>query len=405
MQKALNDRNWDVIISDYALPNFSGLDALFLLQAGRLDIPFIIVSGAIGEDSAVAAMKAGAHDYIMKNNLKRLTPAIDREIKEAQERIKRVEAEQKLQISENRYRLLIEQASDGIFVTDKDGKFVDVNRQACRLSGYNKSEILNLNLMDMIPAGTAKRILLDMKAVASGKTIVRERYLKRKCGSQLPVEVSAKQLSDGSIQAIVRDITKRKKAEHELEKSLREKDLLLKEIHHRVKNNMQVISSLFNLQARQTDDEQAKRLFRESQMRIRSIALIHEWLYQSKNMAWIDFDNYITSLTSHLFRLYDINPQRILTNIVVRNAVLPIDTAVPCGLIINELITNSLKHAFPDDSTGSINISFKSVRSKDKRKIGLRFYELAVRDDGMGLSDDPNITGMQSLGMRVSDCL
>jgi len=219
MRAALEKQVWDVVISDYSLPQFNGHAALRLLQEMGLDIPFIVVSGTIGEEIAVDMMKSGAHDYLMKGNLARLAPAIERELAQSEVRRKRKQAEEALRDSEEHYRTLIEQASDGIFIADSRGHHVDVNITGHTMLGYSREEILAMHLSDLIPnedLAAAPPRLDDMRA---GKTIVAERRLKRKDGTLLPVEVSAKILPNGYIQSFVRDITERKQVEDTLRES------------------------------------------------------------------------------------------------------------------------------------------------------------------------------------------
>ncbi|HDK17245.1 MAG TPA: hypothetical protein ENG75_04825, partial [Nitrospirae bacterium] len=195
---------------------------------------------------------------------------------------------------------------------------------------------------------------------------------------------------------IATNITERKKVENQLKSSLREKETLLLEIHHRVKNNMQIISSLLSLQSRYIKDKHYISMFNESRSRIKSMALIHEKLYQSKNLENIDFNDYIKSLVNDLFIFYGIQGGHIVLNINIENVILDIDTAIPCGLIINELISNSLKHAFPDGREGKIEITSRKMNIK-----GVNEYELIVSDNGIGMPDDLDFRKTESLGLSL----
>ncbi|NEQ18470.1 MAG: hypothetical protein F6K44_34385 [Moorea sp. SIO3E2] len=189
------------------------------------------------------------------------------------------------------------------------------------------------------------------------------------------------------------DITERKQAENQVRASLTEKEVLLKEIHHRVKNNLQIISSLLRLQSRKVEDPQALSLFKDSQHRVQSMALIHQQLYQSPNLAQINFGKYIQTLTNNLFRSYGINPQTIALNIEVTTAPLTIDVAIPCGLIINELVSNSLKYAFPENQEGKMEISLSSDQQGQ--------LILKVSDNGIGLPDNLDFQSTKSLGLSI----
>jgi two-component sensor histidine kinase/HAMP domain-containing protein len=196
--------------------------------------------------------------------------------------------------------------------------------------------------------------------------------------------------------SLINEVARRKQAEEQIRTSLKEKEVLLKEIHHRVKNNMQVVSSLLNLQSRYIKDEEAQQLFRESQDRVRSMALIHEKLYQSGDLSKIDFGEYIQNLVDYLFRSYGVNSNNIVFKKSVNGMLLGIHTAIPCGLIINELVSNSLKHAFPGNRHGEIRLD---LHQNDDR------FELVVSDDGIGFPKDVDFRNTESLGLQLVNSL
>lgn len=192
--------------------------------------------------------------------------------------------------------------------------------------------------------------------------------------------------------ASIIDITARKDAENKLKKSLNEKEMLLKEIHHRVKNNLMVISSLLNLQSRHIKDKAALDVFRESQNRADSMALIHERLYGSTDLKRIDFGDYISTLSTQLFHTYVTDPRRIKLKLNVENLMVDINTTVPLGLILNELVTNSIKYAFPEGKSGEIKIEFNK---KDDEFI------LIVSDNGVGFPKNIDFRETDSLGLQL----
>jgi two-component sensor histidine kinase len=190
----------------------------------------------------------------------------------------------------------------------------------------------------------------------------------------------------------------RARAEEHLKDSLREKDMLLKEIHHRVKNNLQVITSLLSLQSRHLRDDQAKTLFDESRNRILSMAMVHEELYKSGDLDRISFVEYIRSLVKNLLRSFGIDGKApIKLNVDVADVYLRIDTAIPCGLIINELISNSLKHAFPGGRTGTISVTLKRIEPET--------FNLRIADDGVGMSRNIDIKQSGTLGLELVSAL
>lgn len=189
------------------------------------------------------------------------------------------------------------------------------------------------------------------------------------------------------------DITQSKQAAEQIKASLAEKEVLLKEIHHRVKNNLQIISSLLNLQSESIKEPQILDIFQQGQNRISSMALIHEKLYESKDLARVDFAEYIQDLAANLFYSYEVGSQAIALNVNVVNVLLGIDAAIPCGLIINELVTNSLKYAFLSGKNGEISIEMHWI---DEEKLLVR-----VRDNGVGLPKDLDVEKTESLGWQL----
>ncbi|MCK4330464.1 hypothetical protein KAX02_11560 [candidate division WOR-3 bacterium] len=186
-----------------------------------------------------------------------------------------------------------------------------------------------------------------------------------------------------------------KQAEEQIQKDLKEKEIMLQEIHHRVKNNLQIISSLLNLQSRYIKDEQSLELFRDSQNRVRSMALIHERLYQSRDLASIPFAEYIKKLTSGLYSVYGVDPDRVVLKIETDDVFLGIDQAIPCGLIINELVSNSLKHAFPETWQGKAEIKIALHQIKSEK------IELIVSDNGVGIPEKLDFRKTESLGLNL----
>jgi two-component sensor histidine kinase len=210
------------------------------------------------------------------------------------------------------------------------------------------------------------------------------------------MEAARRELQQINVQLLA-EMEERKKVEEQVKKSLSEKEVLLREIHHRVKNNLQIIQSMLNLQLRQIKDEEAIALFKESQNRVYTMALIHEKLYQSESLAKIDFPEYIRSLTNYLFLSYGAAGRAIRSKIFVKDASLDVDTAIPCALIINELVSNSLKHAFPVS---------RHANETDEICVNLRCdagnkFLLTVSDNGMGLPEGLEIENCNSLGLKL----
>ncbi len=312
----------------------------------------------------------------------------------------RKQAEALMQESEEKFRTIFEHANDVVVYMDSSGKVVNVNEKVEDIFGYNRDEILGKNFSetDIFDSKDSERVIgLFKDVVVDGKPMpvaLMELELKHKNGNKIFTEVNTRLIEkNGKIEgilSIVRDITERKQAEEEVKASLEEKEVLLKEIHHRVKNNLQVISSLLSLQSEYIKDDQYARMLKESQNRIRSMALIHEKLYQSETFTNIDFGGYVETLVYGLARSYGVSDS-IAIKIEVEDAFLDIDTAIPCGLIINELVSNSLKHAFPDRK-GEITVALRSLDDS---------IELIVSDTGVGIPEDIDFKNTETLGLRL----
>lgn len=188
------------------------------------------------------------------------------------------------------------------------------------------------------------------------------------------------------------DAAERRRVEEQLRASLREKDLLLRETHHRVKNNLQTIYSLLRLQSGLLRDPEAIQVFRESRERIRAIALLHDLLSRSQDLSSVAMEDYVRGVTTSLCQAYGVSPARVRLDLAVEPVALGLDRAIPCGLIINELVSNSLKHAFPDGRTGRIAVSLRAGHGDT--------YELTVADDGVG-APAPDDGGPASFGLEL----
>ncbi|MEM1170946.1 MAG: PAS domain S-box protein [Cyanobacteria bacterium P01_H01_bin.35] len=318
-----------------------------------------------------------------------------------------------LKESERKFRSLYEATSDAVILLDEKG-FIDCNSAALTMFSLNqKEEFLRSKLTDYYPEyqqnGQPSQQLLKRKiakAICKGNNHF-EWIIKKTDNSEFPVEVlltamkvgdisgEKKSFNNRVIQAVIRDITERKRNEEQIKASLAEKEVLLKEIHHRVKNNLQVISSLLRLQSRYIQDESVMEMLKESQNRVRSMALVHEHLYQSKDLSRIDFSEYIRNLASHIFKAYEVKARGVKLNVKVVPVFLNIDTVVPCGLIINELVSNSLKYAFPEKSLGDISIDFNYYDNNENKFI------LQVGDNGIGFPEVLDYKNSGSLGLRL----
>jgi len=297
--------------------------------------------------------------------------------------------------SEERYRTLFERVPDGIYLSTAEGKFVDVNPALVEIYGYdNKEDLMNIDIKNKLYVNSQDRDKATEKEQKTGTAVVRQR---RKDGSIIWVEDRGDFIKDenGNIvyhEGILRDVTDRILAEERIKTSLKEKELLLKEIHHRVKNNLQVVSSLLNLQSNDIKDEKALSAFKDSINRVSSMALVHEKLYESENFAKIDFKGYLESILNEVYHFSQLNG-RIKFNIDIEDISLGLDDAIPCGLLINELVSNSLKYAFPNGNKGRIDISFKKIKNET--------FQLIVHDTGVGMPEQFDFENNTSLGLNL----
>jgi len=308
-----------------------------------------------------------------------------------------------LRESEERYRTIIENIEDGYFEFDIAGNITFLNNSACRMFGTTYAGIMGMNYREYTDKENSKILYQAFNKVfrtgESSKGIAYETI--RKDGTKRYMGSSASLIRNTSGQpigfrSIMRDITEHKRAEEKIRTSLREKETMLKEIHHRVKNNLQVISSLLAMQSSYLQDEKSKEMLQNSIGRVRTMAMIHTQLYQSVDLARIDFANFIRDLVGRLRQSYVTAISPIEIHVDVTDVSLPIDTSIPCGLILNELVSNALKHAFPEGRGGEINISMATV--------GNRFV-LKVRDNGIGLPESVDFQNPRSLGLELVNLL
>ena len=297
---------------------------------------------------------------------------------------------------------ILDIADDAIISIDDQGLIWVFNQGAERIFGYAASEAIGQPLSILIPPRLREPHARHVGDFTHGRVAARamaqrgEIFGLRKNGSEFSAEASISKVEiEGKaiLTVILRDISERKASEGKLREALAEKEVLLREIHHRVKNNLQVVSSLLNLQARAAGDEEVARAFEESKSRVQSMALIHEQLYESRDLARIDLSGYIRQLVSNLFRTYQVRAHRVELRTDIADIEIGIDLALPCGLILNELISNSLKYAFPSSRAGSILIRLEKMHDSSAL--------LTVADDGVGLPAEVGFWTTKTLGLRL----
>jgi PAS domain S-box-containing protein len=314
-------------------------------------------------------------------------------------------SEESLRESEKRYRTLFENSREIIVITTPEGKIIDINPYGLEFFGYTRKEMLELNTQELYVDPSQRE---RFKEEVEEKGFVRdyEVRLRKKDGEERDCLFTFTLWEEpgGSTfgyQGIIRDNTKRKQADDQVRASLLEKETLLKEIHHRVKNNLQIISSLLNLPLRKIQDPQAVEIFKESQNRVKTMAFIHEQLYQSQDLSRIDFAKYVQNLTANLVSSFGFRAGGVQFTVEIEQIFLEINTAIPLALIINELISNCLKYAFPSTEEDPESALFQPEIRVSLQYIKEKEYVLIVRDNGVSFPQGWDIEQSPSLGLRL----
>jgi len=385
----------DLILMDIVMPGkLDGIDASRIINA-EMDIPIIFLTAYADDNFIKRAKNVDPYGYIIK-------PFQEAELKATIEiTLSKKEEERRWREEEEKYRFLLENISEGIIAGESRGRVIFWNRGAEAIFGYSVDEAVDKPLTFVMPEefrrGYQRRI---KRVISAGKSEIIGRRFEvfglRKDGSKFPLELSINSWrirGDVFFICVALDITERKKADDKIRAALKEKELLLREIRHRVKNNLNLIYSLLNLQSRYIKDRKALMMFIESRNRVRSIALINDDLHLLKGQERVDFANYIRNLVARLFHSYGVDTNLIRYKLDVDDIFMDIKTAVPCGLIISELVSNSFKYAFPRRKKGKICIDLH----KDKQN---RFI-LVVSDNGVGFPEGLDFRSTESLGLQI----
>jgi PAS domain S-box-containing protein len=404
------------ILLDLKMPGINGIEMCKHLKAHEktVHVPVILITSQdTTPELRALGLEAGADDFISRpiNNVELVArikvmlriKRAENELREMNKNLARMVEERTAQLteSESRWRSLTENSPDHIMTLDRDANILFINHTVHDLKKADVigSSFYDYTLKEYKP--TARECFEGV--LKTGKPDKFESVYHSKDGISHYFESHVGPIiSPGNNEIIgltvsFRDISDRKIVELKIRESLQENEMLLKEIHHRVKNNMALISSLLVLQADTSDDPDITRTLQDSQSRIRSMALVHEKLYQAENLSKIDFPEYIKSLAMHISQLKGVNSNKASLIIRAENISLGIDLAIPCGLVINELLTNAFKYAFPGDKTGEILIQ---MRLKDNLS-----YELVISDNGVGLPGHIDIQNPSTFGLHLVNLL
>ena len=462
-------RRPDLMLLDFQLSDTTGLEVLRQLASEGHRIPTVLITAEGSERIAVDAFRLGVQDYLIKPvDADSLSAAITRALSET--RLRREKASltarlkqqvtwltalskvgrsvtSSLELDEVLRRIVeagvyLTQAEEG-FLALLDTQSDQLYLRAVKNIDREQSETMRLRVQDPLvgrAVNTRRPVRLARSAgaqplkvstgllvhsllhvpILSKDQVLGVLSVDNRIGRRVFTEIDETMLTSLADYAAVaienadlytraqQEIAERVRAEAQIQASLKEKEVLLKEIHHRVKNNLQIISSLLNLQTDYVDDAQTSKALQDSQHRIRSMALIHEKLYRSRDLAHVDLAEYVQNLAAYLFRVYDANAEGVTLTIKGKGVFLDIDAAVPCGLIVNELISNSLKHAFSpggDRSMGEDRPTGQAGQIRIELRQDDRQLTVMVRDNGVGLPPDFDFRHTSSLGLQLVNML
>ncbi len=436
-EAAIAEGGFDVVITDYQLKWTDGLSILRHCRESYPDLPVIMYTDTGNEEIAVEGMKAGLNDYVLKSHparlpisiqeslekaelrraqaeaeaaLKRANDTLERTVEERTAELKALNArlrvdiaqrqrvERELRESQASLQALLDHTTAVIYLLDPENRFLLINRQFEQLFHVTKAQVVGQPLEAVFAEDIAAAFRANnLQVLASSMAQEFEEQAPHDDGLHTYISIKVP-LCDATgnpyaLCGISTDITERKRVEEELKAALVEKDVLLKEVYHRIKNNLQIISSLLDLQADTVADPQVRLLFEDSQQRIQAVALIHESLYQAGNVGRIPAAEYVHRLSTQVFQAYAPPGDRITLKVQADPIWIEAQQAIPCGLIINELLSNSLKYAFPGDQGGEITIALQPAPEEQ--------VVLTVSDTGVGFPANVDFRHTDSLGLQL----
>jgi len=406
----------DVIFIDLVMPKIDGRQLLRILKSNdRFKNITKIVLSAIAAEEEFTGFPANADACIAKMPFRAMKDAVLGVLEEmiagkkdryrgqivGVDKLYNRDITEELLVTQHHHEMLFASLTDGFIEMTSDKKIVYANAAAFSLTGTSETIMLAGDFPSLFPETNRKSIIDTIESLEEKP---------RELGEDEPIVLNDRRLLirfipviygvHRSVIAVLQDITERKKAEEMTRESLAQKETLLKEIHHRVKNNLQIVASLLSLQSRLLDDEKMEQYFQESQNRIAAMALIHQQLYESVDLSGIRLDSYLQDLTAQLIHTYGNQNQVVRTIVDVPDKPIPIETAVPLGLIVNELVTNSLIHGVS---------KLKGEEAEGRIELAITEHDdhcaLIVRDNGPGLPEEIDISAADSLGLSLVETL
>ena len=394
--KIARDSHPDLILIDIDIPGKSeSSDAAETIKT-ELDIPVIFLIGYVDDKFVESAKKVGPFVYITK-------PFHESEIKAAVEgALYKRDLERQLRKSNEelmKYKALSESILEGLLIIDFEGNVLFDNKAGAKMFGFeDPEECIGRNALDFVNPDYRGEVINDLKEVLEGKGgLLSEYIVKSRGGKEFWVEGQWRKITyeNQPVDLVaLRDITERKRVEEQSKVSLlEEREVLLKEIHHRIKNNLQIVSSLLDMHSLRTYDQQTVDLLKEARAKIHAMAIIHSQLYQSDRFAQVEMGNYIRELVAHLSHVYANRKKSVTSDIEHSDVYLTITQAIPCALVLHELTSNAFKHAFKDRQKGVIKIS---MRESANDKVSIR-----VEDDGVGIPEEIDVYKTDTMGLKL----
>lgn len=390
-RQALSENEYDVVLSDHDLQNWTGSDALEIVHLTGKDIPVIIVTGFLGDERAVAYLKQGAADYVVKDHLDRLPLAVSRALQERSQRAEKIKLQKRMEQAKEDWERTFDAIPDPILLLDRDGQIVRANRRTAKLFDVSLANLegapyyaLTHRNQPPPPDYPVRRMML------SGRTEqgdVEDRRLGKIFHvSAIPLKDELGRITGAILEMV--DITERKRAENA-------KTLLLNEVNLRVKNSFGVIGALLELQASQNSSNAAREALRVCERRIQCVSLVHEHIYRSESREHIDFDVFATHLGRRLFADMAVSAPDMRLDVQYSSLEVPMLQAGAVGIALEEMVANAIQHAFPEQRQGTIRVSLE--------ESGPGMRRLLVADNGVGFAEPHS--GQKKMGLKIIEAM
>ncbi len=398
-QAALAAFDPSLVISDYSMPRFDGIKALNIALELKPSIPFIVLTGSKNEETAVLCLKSGAADYVIKGHITRLPFAVNDALDHTMHtREKEIDA-RALRENEQNYRTLADSGQALVWACDVDKRCTYFNKPRLEFTGGSLEKESGIGWLDKVHPDDRAAMMAGFVAAFDRREKFSQEYRMLRHDGQyrwIQDDGSPRYSVGGEFLGYIGhclDITERKRIEESLKQALEEKETLLRELFHRTRNNMQVIMAILSFEEEAAHDEKVSKIVRETNDRIMSMSLVHKKLFESQDLSRIDLKDYADDLIGFLMEDSSFPIGRISVKTMVESMPLLIDSAIPCGLVLQELVSNAFRHAFPGDSKGEVRIT---IGRSDEGSV-----ELEVADDGVGLPEHFDYRKQHTLGFQL----